>query len=46
MINTTQSSFLKRSFKKDKNIEFMDKTIQITPQWLLDLGEVQVCMEC
>ena len=45
-MNTTQSSYLKRSFKKANNIEFQDNSIQITPQWLVDLGEVQVCMEC
>ena len=45
-MNTTQSSYLKRTFKKDRDIEFQDTAIQITPQWLLDLGEVQVCLEC
>ena len=45
IMNTSQKPFIKKSFQATI-FEHDEHQFQRTPQWLIDIGEVQLCTEC
>ena len=45
IMNTTQYPFRSKTFQ-ERTFAHGDNIVQLTPQWLIDAGEMKLCEEC